>query len=64
MRALTVAGWALIALAVVVLWAASQRFAARVVPRGSLLAAVLANRAARAVVLVGWMFAGWHFFAR
>lgn len=60
----SVAGWALLALAVVALWAASHRFGARVAPPGSLLAAVLANRAARAVVLVAWMFAGWHFFAR
>jgi len=56
--------WALLAAGALCLWAASRRVPRRVARPGDLLAAVMANRAGRVAVLVAWMFAGWHFFAR
>ncbi len=64
MRAVADSVWALLVVGVFGLWAASRRSPRWVARPGELVAAVMANRAGRAVLLVAWMFAGWHFFAR
>lgn len=60
--------WALLALSLAglsVLAFSGARLAGRLVARpGALLRTVLANRYVRALVLVGWMWLGWHLFAR
>ena len=66
-RSATFAVWGLLAAAAIGLWALSvlARAAQRPVGRpGVLLRRLMANAYARSAVLLGWMWLGWHFFAR
>ncbi len=60
--------WALLALSLVglsVVAFSGTRLAGRLVARpGALQRTVLANRYVRVLALVGWMWLGWHLFAR
>lgn len=64
MSALGDAVWALLGLFAVALWAVSYREPDRVARPGALVAAAMSSRGGRVLLLVAWMFAGWHFFAR
>lgn len=60
--------WALVVVGALGLWrlAATGRTLARrrVANPGALVGALLRHPVLRLVVLVGWMWVGWHFFAR
>lgn len=60
--------WSVIAVDALVLWwlTATGRTVAgrRVAHPGALVAALLRHPVLRLVVVVGWMWIGWHFFAR
>lgn len=64
MTALADSVWILLAVTGAVLWVGSRAAPDRVARPGAVVAAVLANRVGRALMLSAWMFAGWHFFAR
>lgn len=63
-RPVTIAGWVVIAAAIVTAWAASS------VSRGgfpgalTLLRVARHNLAVRLIALAGWFWIGWHFFVR
>lgn len=64
-RDVTFAAWALLAAAVVVLAVLSVAPRSPVAgPLAPLRAYLASHRVARAVVVVAWMWAGWHLFAR
>ncbi|MCX7522256.1 DUF6186 family protein [Microbacterium sp. STN6] len=61
MRVVTIAGFALCALAMLVLVIASRRDRNRVVPFGRLLDDVMLSRAARITLVLFWWWLAWHF---
>lgn len=64
-RSATYAVWALLGFAALVLTVLSVVWRRRVVaPFGPLRAFLAGHRAARAAAVLGWMWLGWHFFAR
>ncbi len=62
MRLLTIAVFVGLVLAAVVLTVVAHRRPQRVLGLGAVLDSVLASRAARIVVLLFWLWLGWHFF--
>ncbi|MGN6742565.1 MAG: DUF6186 family protein [Amnibacterium sp.] len=62
MRAVTIGVFLALALAAVAATAAAHRRPDRVQGLGAVLDVVLASRAARIVVLLFWLWLGWHFF--
>jgi hypothetical protein len=63
-RAITIAGFIAIIAALVALEVISRRPTSRVPPLGEWLGYVMRPRAGRALVLLGWLWLGWHYFAR
>ena len=55
-------GWALLAAALVGLCAGAAT--GRVEPPGPLVAAAVSRPAVRVVLVLAWMWVGWHLFAR
>jgi hypothetical protein len=63
-RAITVAGFIAIIAALIVLEVIGRRPASRIPTAGEWLGYVMRPRTGRAVVLLGWLWLGWHYFAR
>jgi Mn2+/Fe2+ NRAMP family transporter len=61
MRAVTVAGFVVCAIAIVALVVQSRRRPERLAPFATLLDVVMADRAARFTILLFWWWIGWHF---
>jgi hypothetical protein len=56
--------WAAIALGCAALWITSRAAPRRVARLGPIVDALMARPFARLVVVLGWMWFGWHTFAR
>jgi len=56
--------WSVLVVSAVVLAVAARHGPRRPARPGSLWSAAVRNPLARALVLLGWMWLGWHFFAR
>lgn len=63
-RIITVIGFAVVIIALFVLEFIGRRPASRVPTLGEWLGYLMRARAGRAVILVGWLWLGWHYFAR
>lgn len=63
-RAITVAGFAVIIAAMVILEILGRRRSSRIPTLGEWLGYVMRPRAGRALILLGWLWLGWHYFAR
>jgi len=63
-RSVTLLGWALLAAAVVVLEARAVVRHDRFASLGDAVDAVLRTWVGRGVVLLGWLWLGWHVFVR
>ena len=63
-RVITIAGFACVIIALFVLEFIARRPANRVPTLGEWLGYVMRARAGRAVILLGWLWLGWHYFAR
>jgi hypothetical protein len=64
MRALTIAGFVLAALAAVALYAAGRARRRGLVPLGDLVDALRSRMTARLALGVVWAWVGWHLLAR
>jgi hypothetical protein len=62
MRAVTIGVFVVLALAAVAATVVAHRWPDRLLGLGAVLDVVLASRAARVVVLLFWLWLGWHFF--
>jgi Family of unknown function (DUF6186) len=63
-RAITIVGFAVIIAAMVILEILSRRRSSRIPALGEWLGYVMRPRAGRALILLGWLWLGWHYFAR
>jgi hypothetical protein len=63
-RDLILAGWAAIGLSVVVFGVLSVLLPAAVATPRAAVAAVMSSWAGRVILVLGWMWLGWHLFAR
>jgi hypothetical protein len=63
-RAITVVGFVVIIAAMVILETLSRRPSSRIPALGEWLGYVMRPRAGRALILLGWLWLGWHYFAR
>lgn len=63
-RVTTIAGFAAVIAALVVLEVLGRRQGNRIPALGEWLGFIMRPRAGRAVVLLGWLWLGWHYFAR
>ncbi len=63
-RAITIAGFVVVITALVVLEMLGRRPATRIPALGEWLGYVMRPPAGRALVLLGWLWLGWHYFAR
>ncbi len=64
MRAITIAGFVVIIAGLVALEVIGRRPASRIPTVGEWLGYVMRPRAGRVLVLLGWVWLGWHYFAR
>jgi Family of unknown function (DUF6186) len=63
-QAITVVGFVVIIGAMVILELLSRRPSSRIPRLGEWLGYVMRPRAGRALILLGWLWLGWHYFAR
>lgn len=63
-RLITIAGFAVIILALFGLEFLSRRKNSRIPGLGELLGYAMRPRAGRFLILLGWLWLGWHFFSR
>jgi len=63
-RVLTIAGFAAIILALFVLEFLGRRKGSRIPTLGEWLGYVMRPRAGRLLILLGWLWLGWHYFSR
>jgi len=63
-RVITIIGFACLIIALLVLDLVGRRPASRVPTLGEWLGYLMRARAGRAVILLGWLWIGWHYFAR
>ena len=63
-RAITVIGFVVTIAALVTLEILGRRRIGRVPTLGEWLGYVMRPRAGRALILAGWLWLGWHYFAR
>jgi Family of unknown function (DUF6186) len=63
-RAITVIGFVVIIAALAALEFLARRKIARIPTLGEWLGFVMRRPAGRALVLAGWLWLGWHYFAR
>ena len=63
-RTITIAGFVALIAALVVLEAMGRRPGSRIPTAGEWLGYVMRPRAGRALILAGWLWLGWHYFAR
>lgn len=64
MRAVTVAVWAILVAAALLLEALGRRRTAGLVPAKDIVRGLVRAPAGRAILAIGWMWLGWHLFAR
>jgi Family of unknown function (DUF6186) len=63
-RVITIIGFAGLIAALVALEIIGRRRTTRVPPLGEWLGYLMRARAGRALMLLGWLWLGWHYFAR
>lgn len=62
-RAVTIAGYAAVVIAAVIVDVAGRRRLGDLVPLGETIAAAMGDRTIRVAVVVTWWWLGWHFLA-
>jgi Family of unknown function (DUF6186) len=63
-RAITVIGFAVVIASLVTLELLARRRASTIPKLGEWLGFVMRPKAGRAFILLGWLWLGWHYFAR
>jgi Family of unknown function (DUF6186) len=63
-RGITIIGFVVIIGAMVILEILARRPSSRIPALGEWLGYVMRPRAGRALILLGWLWLGWHYFAR
>jgi Family of unknown function (DUF6186) len=63
-RAITVIGFAAVILALFVLEFLARRKGSRIPTLGEWLGYVMRPKAGRLLILLGWLWLGWHYFSR
>ena len=63
-RILTVLGFAAVIAALAVLELLGRRKGSRIPTLGEWLGYVMRSRAGRLLILLGWLWLGWHYFSR
>ena len=63
-RAITIIGFSAVIAALIALEMLGRRNKNNIPTLGDWLGYVMRRRAGRALVLVGWLWLGWHYFAR
>ncbi len=63
-RVVTIIGFAGVIAALLVLEVIGRRRTSRVPTLGEWLGYLMRARAGRALILLGWLWLGWHYFAR
>jgi Family of unknown function (DUF6186) len=63
-RVITITGFACVIIALFVLELIGRRPATRIPTLGEWLGYIMRARAGRAAILLGWLWLGWHYFAR
>jgi len=63
-RTVALSGWAVIAAAVAVVETVGRLRPTAISPLSGLLAALRGSRGGRTVLLLGWIWVGWHLFVR
>jgi hypothetical protein len=64
MRTITIVGFAVVIAALLILEILGRNPRTRIPALGEWLGYVMRSPAGRALVLVGWLWLGWHYFAR
>jgi hypothetical protein len=64
MRAITIAGFVAVIVALVVLEVVGRRKDNQIPALGEWLGYMMRPKAGRALILLGWLWLGWHYFAR
>jgi len=63
-RVITIVGFAAVILALLVLEFLGRRKGSRIPTLGEWLGYVMRSRAGRLLILLGWLWLGWHYFSR
>ena len=63
-RVITIIGFAGLILALFVLEFLGRRKGSRIPTLGEWLGYVMRSKAGRALILLGWLWLGWHYFSR
>jgi hypothetical protein len=63
-RVITIIGFAALILALFVLEFLGRRKGSRIPTLGEWLGYVMRSKAGRALILLGWLWLGWHYFSR
>ena len=63
-RAITIAGFVVVIAAMLVLEALGRRDSSRIPTAGQWLGYLMRRRTGRVLILLGWWWLGWHYFAR
>ena len=63
-RVITIIGFACVIIALLALDLVGRRPGSRVPTLGEWLGYLMRARAGRAAILLGWLWIGWHYFAR
>jgi hypothetical protein len=63
-RAITIVGFALVTAALIALEVVGRRETSRIPTVGEWLGYLMRSRVGRALILLGWWWLGWHYFAR
>jgi hypothetical protein len=63
-RILTIIGFAALILALFVLEFLGRRKGSRIPTLGEWLGYVMRSKTGRALILLGWLWLGWHYFSR
>jgi Family of unknown function (DUF6186) len=63
-RAITIIGFSLVITALIILEMLGRRKINKIPTLGEWLGYVMRPRSGRALVLLGWLWLGWHFFSR
>jgi hypothetical protein len=63
-RVLTILGFAAVIAALAVLELLGRREGSRIPTLGEWLGYVMRSRAGRLLILLGWLWLGWHYFSR
>ncbi|HTZ26683.1 MAG TPA: DUF6186 family protein [Streptosporangiaceae bacterium] len=63
-RIITIIGFAALILALFVLEFLGRRKGSRIPTLGEWLGYIMRSKAGRALILLGWLWLGWHYFSR